>query len=88
MWLPLSYYLSLFHFILMPVNGSLLFGCVHTLCFCVLYFQMLLLAAGQVFFCELVVKEKNKIEQFDPTDFSFIDNAVQSWPEEWRLFLP
>ena len=39
-------------------------------------------------FCELVAAEKQKIEKFDPMDFSFIDNAVGKWATEWAKYHP
>ena len=44
--------------------------------------------AAQMFFCELVAAEKQKIEKFDPMDFSFIDNAVGKWATEWAKYHP
>ena len=41
-----------------------------------------------MFFCELVAAEKLKVENFDPMDFSFIDNAVGKWATEWAKFHP
>lgn len=44
--------------------------------------------AAQMFFCELVAAEKLKIENLDPSDFSFIHNAVGKWATEWPKFHP
>lgn len=42
----------------------------------------------QMFFCALVQSEKNKIEQLDPNDFTYIDRAADIFFDEWNKSQP
>lgn len=41
-----------------------------------------------MFFCALVQSEKNKIEQLDPNDFTYIDRAADIFFDEWNKSQP